>query len=94
MKIIGFITLAIGSLIALASFGYDTAPEGTHNIGLMQQQMMLFGSGGLIALAGVIVSSLSMCLHRLEQAGILPPAGHSAIPSDRSSNKGGFGHGD
>jgi hypothetical protein len=78
MKLIGYILLGIGAMISLISFGTDTAPEGTHNIGLMQSQMMLFHTGGVLVILGGFFTVAAIVLSRLEAAGILPPAGVTA----------------
>ncbi|WP_394652430.1 hypothetical protein [uncultured Sphingomonas sp.] len=75
MKLTGYILLGLGSLIVLAAYGTDTAPEGTHNIGLMQGQMMLFQAGAVLVIVGALCAIASITLGRLEAAGILPPAG-------------------
>lgn len=75
MKLLGFVMLAVGMMLVLASFGSDTAPEGTHNIGLMQQQLMLFQLGGLVAAVGSLFAAVGIILARLAAAGIIPPAG-------------------
>lgn len=65
MKILGIITGALGVLIMLSSFGMDTAPEGTHNVGLLQEQMMMFSLGSVLILAGTIVAAIAHALTRL-----------------------------
>lgn len=76
MTMIGKILGGIGFFVILISFGVDTAPEGTHNIGLLQQQMMYFAFGAALSLAGVIMGTLGHALNRMEEAGILPPTGY------------------
>jgi drug/metabolite transporter (DMT)-like permease len=85
MKKLGFAALGLGALILFASFGFDTAPDGTHNIGLLQQQLMLFQLGGLLMLLGAAFMAAGTILQRFEVAGVLPPAGYtaSAAPSDK-----------
>ncbi len=78
MKKIGYIAAIIGALLALTSFGFDTAPEGTHNIGLMQTQMMTFECGALLAVIGTLLTVFGIGLERMERAGLLPPAGYKA----------------
>lgn len=75
MKKIGFVLSALGLVTLLGSCVTNTAPEGTHNIGLLQEQMMTFSLGGLLVLIGAIVSSVGYVLERMEAAGVLPPAG-------------------
>ncbi|HEX8580652.1 MAG TPA: hypothetical protein VF655_13795 [Allosphingosinicella sp.] len=75
MKRIGIGIGGLGLLLLLIAFGTDTAPEGTHNIGLMQSQMMVFTLGCLLTLAGVIIGTVAHVLSRMEAAGLLPPAG-------------------
>lgn len=54
-KQISYIMLGLGVLVsAFAYIFYDTAPEGTHNIGLLQNQLMLFHFGLALSLAGAI----------------------------------------
>jgi hypothetical protein len=56
-KQISYIMLGSGILIAaFAYMFYDTAPEGTHNFGLLQKQLMLFHFGLALSLSGVIFS--------------------------------------
>lgn len=74
MNKFGSIVGVIGLLMLLGSFGMNTAPEGTHNIGLLQQQLMIFQLGSVLAIVGAILAAVGTALHRLEQAGILPPA--------------------
>lgn len=81
MKVFGVIVSALGLVVLVLSFGSDTAPEGTYNIGLLQQQMMMFSLGGLLVLAGAVVGSIGYALGRMEAAGLLPPAGVSASKS-------------
>ncbi|OYU00693.1 MAG: hypothetical protein CFE36_14550 [Sphingomonadaceae bacterium PASS1] len=66
MKNISIGALALGTLILILSFGMDTAPEGTHNIGLMQYQLMVFHTGSLLALSGVILLAASLVLDRIK----------------------------
>lgn len=75
LKNIGLGLLAFGTLLTLVAFSQDTAPEGTHNLGLLQVQMMLLHAGLIVALGGVIVSSIATVVRRMEQAGLLPPDG-------------------
>lgn len=87
MKLIGYLLLGIGALITFVSFSTDTAPEGTHNLGLMQGQMMLFQSGALLITVGALFAATSIVLARLEAAGILPPAGFKAPTSHTGSKE-------
>lgn len=48
------LALILGIIAVLVSFGTDTAPNGTHNLGLLQQQMMALHVG----LALLIVSAI------------------------------------
>jgi hypothetical protein len=75
MRKFGFIAAGIGALILLGSFKYDAAPDGTYNIGLLQAQMMIFWSGGIMLIAGIVAGAVGHGLVRMEQAGIIPPAG-------------------
>lgn len=75
MKKLGLILSAVGGLILVISFGTDTAPEGTHNIGLMQGQMMTFSFGALLLLIGAVVGAVGHALTRMEEAGLLPSPG-------------------
>lgn len=50
----GVIALLVGVLAVLAAFGFDTAPTGTHNLGRLQEQMMILHTG----LALLIVSAI------------------------------------
>ena len=75
LKSIGLGLLGLGIIVALFAFGQDTAPEGTHNLGLLQSQMMLLHAGLAIALGGGIAASIGGAIGRMEQAGLLPPAG-------------------
>lgn len=87
MKLIGYILLGIGALVTFVSFTTDTAPEGTHNIGLMQGQMMLFQSGALLITVGALFAVTSIVLARLEAAGILPPSGFKAPTSQTDAKE-------
>lgn len=90
MKKFGFVVTAIGIMIVFFSFGMDTAPEGTHNLGLLQSQMMTLHLGGIAALTGAILSSVGITLSRLEDAGILPPSDYkgSVGSADGSTTAG------
>jgi hypothetical protein len=74
MKMSGMIVAIAGLLALLVSFGIDTAPEGTHNIGLLQKQMMVFQLGAVLALIGAVLFATGRGLQRLEIAGIIPAA--------------------
>jgi hypothetical protein len=74
MNKLGSIAAVVGLLMLLGSFGMDTAPDGTHNIGLLQQQLMVFQLGGVLAILGAVLAAVGAAIHRMEQAGILPPA--------------------
>lgn len=89
MKKLGFVLGAIGALIVFASFGMDTAPEGTHNIGLMQSQLMTLQLGGLAVLVGVLLAVVGTVLSRMEDAGVLPIASIKVgdLPSDAGSTE-------
>jgi hypothetical protein len=82
MKNLGFAAGGLGALIMLISFGMDTAPEGTYNIGLLQQQMMVFALACVLSIAGTILGALGHSLTRMEDAGILPPSGVGVIVSE------------
>lgn len=81
MKLLGYTLSGLGALLILISFGYDTAPDGTHNIGLLQQQMMLLTLACLMCLSGAIIYAIDKALERMEHAGLLPPAGVKPIAS-------------
>ena len=51
--------LALGALAIIISVFFDTAPEGTHNIGLLQTQMMIFQFGALCVLSGTVLYSIA-----------------------------------
>lgn len=74
-KNIGLGLLAAGVLVVIVAFFQDTAPEGTHNLGLLQTQMMLLHTGLALALGGAVVAAIGAAVGRMEQAGLLPPAG-------------------
>jgi hypothetical protein len=75
LKTIGWSLLGLGILVTFLAFSQDTAPEGTHNMGLMQTQMMLLHTGLVLALGGGLVTSIGAVVQRMEEAGLLPPAG-------------------
>lgn len=75
LKNVGLGALALGVLIAIVAFAQDTAPEGTHNLGLLQSQMMLLHAGLALALGGGVTAAIGTVVNRMEQAGLLPPAG-------------------
>lgn len=58
----------IGCLIVRGSFGFDTAPEGAHNISLLQEQMMIFCLGALSTVVGAIAAVAGTVLDRLAAA--------------------------
>ncbi len=66
MKKFGPATCTIGALVLLASFAMETAPEGTYNVGLLQQQMMVFGLGAVLAILGTLIGSVAQALAVLE----------------------------
>jgi drug/metabolite transporter (DMT)-like permease len=80
MKTLGLAFAVIGALLVAGSFFADTAPEGTYNIGLLQNQMMIFSLGALTALVGTVIASVGHALERMEGAGLLPPAGIAVSP--------------
>jgi hypothetical protein len=75
MRNVGVATTALGLVILFFSFSLETAPEGTYNIGLLQEQMMIFQLGSVAVLAGVLLFLCGAMMLRLEGAGILPPQG-------------------
>lgn len=75
LKNIGLSALAFGTVIAVLAFGQDTAPEGTHNLGLLQSQMMLLQAGLALGLGGGVAAAIGGVVGRLERAGLLPPVG-------------------
>ena len=81
MKNLGFALSGLGTLFALFAFAYDTAPDGTHNIGLIQNQTMFLTLGAVLFLAGAIIGSIAHGLSRMEAAGLLPPAGSNPVLS-------------
>lgn len=50
----GPLALVVGIAAILGAMGVDTAPEGTHNIGLLQKQTMLLHTG----LAFLVISAI------------------------------------
>lgn len=48
--------IVIGLIIIFTAFKFDTAPEGTHNLGLLQQQMMVLQCGIGLVVVGAILS--------------------------------------
>jgi hypothetical protein len=46
----------IGIITAFAAFGTNTAPEGTHNLGLLQQQLMTLHTGLALVIVAAILS--------------------------------------
>lgn len=84
MKKLGFGAIGAGILLLLIAFGYDTAPEDTHNIGLLQEQMMLLSVACVLGLAGVIASCIAIALERMEHSGLLLPSGVKPIASKAS----------
>ncbi len=45
----------LGVIAVVIAFSFDTAPSGTHNLGLLQQQMMILQCGiGLIIVSAVL----------------------------------------
>ena len=75
MKNLGFALAGVSGLFALYAFAYDTAPEGTHNVGLIQNQTMFLTLGAVLFLAGAVIGSVAYALSRMEDAGLLPAAG-------------------
>lgn len=66
----GVLVIAGIALLLVAFFGIDTAPRGTHNVGLLQGQMLVFQLGCVAFLAGVILSGfggLSVQLGRRQE---------------------------
>jgi hypothetical protein len=47
--------LVLGIICMVVAIGFDTAPSGTHNIGLMQEQMLWSNFGSLMLLIGSIL---------------------------------------
>lgn len=87
MKNLGYILSAIGGVILLVSFVYDSAPEGTYNIGLLQEQMMIFSFGALLLLIGAVVGAVGYAISRMEDAGLLPPPGMRVRPTGSAARK-------
>ena len=87
MKKLGLILSAVGGVFLLVSFVYDTAPDGTHNIGLMQGQMMTFSFGALLLLIGAVVGAVGHAISRMEDAGLLPPPGMRVRSTGSSAGK-------
>lgn len=85
MKTGGLVAIALGTLLLFVAFAYDTAPEGTHNIGLLQAQMMLFSLGCLLVLCGSVAASVGYAIQRMERAGLLPSTGYRAQQPTSSS---------
>lgn len=85
MRNAGLGALGLGVLLLITAFGYDTAPEGTHNIGLLQEQMMRFSLACVLILSGVMAAVVGQAVTRMEQAGLLPPSGHEVVPPQKQS---------
>ncbi|WP_191559173.1 hypothetical protein [Brevundimonas aurantiaca] len=47
--------LALGVICLAVATGFDTAPSGTHNIGLMQEQMLWSNFGSMMLLIGSVL---------------------------------------
>lgn len=58
--------LSLGALAIVMSVFFDTAPDGTHNIGLLQTQMMIFQFGVLSVLSGTILYSVARILSAIK----------------------------
>lgn len=64
MRILGFVLMAVGAVMALIAFGMDTTvdstdaggilPSRTHNLGLLQTQMMVLQTGLAMLIAGAV----------------------------------------
>lgn len=75
MRVIGAGFVLVGVALLLASFfGVDTAPRGTHNIGLLQEQMMIFQLGAVTFLAGVVFIGLGHLSVRISERSFRLPA--------------------
>lgn len=84
---LGRLLCACGTLLLLYSFTYDAAPAGTYNLGLLQEQMMLFGLSCVLLLGGIFLLAVERGLRRMEAAGILPPADYKAAELEIDSTK-------
>lgn len=60
--------MVVGAASILYASVYDTAPEGTHNIGLMQTQMLFFAFGSLLFLVGAILYAVERAVKELKLA--------------------------
>lgn len=47
--------LALGVICLTVATGFDTAPSGTHNIGLMQEQTLWSNFGNMMLLIGSVL---------------------------------------
>lgn len=45
----------LGTICLTVATGFDTAPSGTHNIGLMQEQMLWSNFGNIMLLIGSVL---------------------------------------
>lgn len=91
----GRIILVIGFLAIGGSFLMDTTVGGlygdrTHNLGLLQMQMMVLQSGGAAAVVGAVLLAVGRLLEQLKTAGLIEPVETtrknvepSAVTSDR-----------
>jgi hypothetical protein len=57
MGILGMIMLIAGMIGAIASLGYDTAPSGTHNIGLLNEKQNFVVISCAVAIIGGILTA-------------------------------------
>jgi hypothetical protein len=72
----GWGLLAVGALAAIGSFFMPTSvqtyasfvEDGVHNVGLMQQQMMVFQAGLCAVLSGIVCLAAGAIIEALRQA--------------------------
>lgn len=67
MGAVGLVLVGLGFLLVGSGWLYDTAPEGTHNLGLLQTQMMLIHVGLGVMIGGFLLAVVSVALERLQQ---------------------------
>ncbi len=95
-EIVGAVVLIVGIVVVAYAFAFDTAPQGTHNIGLLNTRTNLtiagsiFLAGGLTTMAASAVGGvLCYCAERLHAIERLQKRAQSAGPP---SPREGAGH--
>lgn len=86
MKTVGFALIGAGIVALLLAFGFDAAPEGSYNIGLLQHQMMLLQTASLLCIVGTIVSCAAIALAHVDKARDLLGSGSSKTAGDDASS--------